>query len=140
MHSPALRRRKAGLRGIGVCKDNLIEPADVGARDRTGIEAQHGFNDRELRFGHRQLSGESVEVATRGRRCGVLIIVELYAEGLLQLLRGTSQPNATRGAIFIHQREAVARGERAYLIHRLLGGAVGVQVFVAAELAAFQIG
>ena len=110
------------------------------ARDGTRIEAEHGFDDRGLRLRHGHRAGEGVEVAAGGRRRGVLIVVELDAEGLLQLLRGAAQPDAARGAVFMHQRQAVARGERAHLVYRLLRGAVGVQVLLAAELAALQAG
>jgi hypothetical protein len=46
----------------------------------------------------------------------VLVVLQVDAEGLLQLLRGAAQPDAARSAIFMHQGQSVARGEGAHLI------------------------
>ena len=74
------------------------------ARDGTCVQAKHGFDDRGFGFRHGELSGEGVEVAAGGRRRGVFIVLQVDAEGLLQLLRRPAQPDAAGSAIFMHQR------------------------------------
>ena len=68
----------------------------------------------------------------------MLIVIELDAEGLFELPGGAPQPDAACGAIFVHEREAMARREAADLVHGFGRGGMRVEVLLAGELAAFE--